>query len=165
MGLLVRDMDTIHPLVAVKGFQDHQAARIITHLLHQEDILRLPTHLVLQHHVVQHGLHNSLVTWDPHLPMDLLHLLHRVLMTCTIDLDGPNLIMELRVRLILVRIPKVMAVQDQCHLVVHLPAHLQGVHLQAHILFPRQEGHQFKAKDMEAVGNLLTLINIRYVDF
>ena len=165
---LGQDMDTIHPLVAVKGLQDHQAAQIITHLLLQEDILLPPTRLVHQDHVVQHGLHNSLVSWGlpEGLPMDRHHLRHRVLMTCTTGRDGPNQAMEVRVPHIRVRTLQVMElVQDQYHLVVNLPAHLQGVHLhlhlQAHILSLHLEAHQFKARDMEVVVNLLMLINIK----
>ena len=164
MAHLGQDMDTIPHLVTVNGPQDHQAAQIITLLLLQEDILLPPTHLVHQDHGVQHGPLNSLVSWGLHLPMVQLSLLHQVLMTCITGQDGPNQAMEVRVPHIRVRTLQVMEVpQDQYHLAVHLPAHLQEghLHLQVPILPPRLEGHQFKDRDMGAVDNLLILINIK----
>ena len=90
MGRLAPDMDIIPLLVAVNDHQDPKAARIIILHLTQGDILPLHTHLVPQGREVQDGLHNNLVLWGLLLPMDQLHLLPRVLMTCTIGQDGVN---------------------------------------------------------------------------
>ena len=90
MGRLAPDMDIIPLLVAVNDHQDPNAARIIILHLTQWDILPLHTHLVPQDRGVQDGLHNNLVSWGLLPQMDQLHLLPRVLMTCTIGQDGVN---------------------------------------------------------------------------
>ena len=166
MVLLVQVTDTIHQLEAVKGHRDHQAAQIIILLL-LVDILLHPTHQVHRAQEVQHGLHNNQDSWDLQvdLRMDQLHPLHRVLMICTTGQDGHSQAMEVHDPHIQVKTLRVMEqVQEQHHLLVRLPVHLQGVLLlRTHIRCPQVVDQQDKA-NLRTLDNLLIQINFRYVN-
>ena len=167
MVLLVQDMDIIHQLEAVKGPQDpHQAAPIIIPLLLEDILLHriLLMHLV---HVVHHGLHSKLDLWDLRagLQTGLLPLHHLVPMICTIDKDGHNQVMVVRVPHIQVKTRPVMRHQEleQCQQqVLRLAIYLEVLPLPRPntLLLPVPEETHLRG-NLHSLANLLIQTNTR----
>ena len=165
MVLLVQDMDIIHQLEAVKGPQDpHQAAPIIIPLLLEDILLHriLLMHLV---HVVHHGHHSKLDLWDLRagLQTGLLPLHHLVPMICTIDKDGHNQVMVVRVPHIQVKTRKVMRQElEQCQQqVLRLAIYPEFLQLPKHnTLLPVPEETHLRGR-LHSLANLLIQINTR----
>ena len=159
MVLLVQDMAIIHQLEAVKGPQDpHLAAPIIIPLLREDILLHriLLMHLV---HEVHHGHHSKLDLWDLQagLPMGPLPLHHLVPMICTIDKDGHNQVMVVRVPHIQVKTRPVMhrELGRYQHQVLRLAIYPEVLQLpQPNTLLPVPEETHLR-------GNLHSLANLR----
>ena len=165
MVLLVQDMDIIHQLEAVKGPQDpHQAAPIIIPLLLEDILLHriLLMHLV---HVVHHGHHSRLDLWDLQVGLQtgLRPLHHLVPMICTIDKDGHNQVMVVRVPHIQVKTRPVMhqelePCKDQA---LRLAIYLEVLQLpQPNTLLPVPEETHLRG-NLHSLANLLIQTNTR----
>ena len=166
MVLLVQDMDIIHQLEAVKGPQDpHQAAPIIIPLLLEDILLHriLLMHLV---HVVHHGHHSNLDLWDLQVGLQtgLLPLHHLVPMICTIDKDGHNQVMVVRVPRIQVKTRPVMhqELERYQRQVLRLAIYLEVLQLPQPntLLLPVPEETHLRG-NLHSLANLLIQINTR----